>query len=360
MNTKEFLAFCDTVEIVRHGELPDLLTFSDGSPVRTTDDWERRRKEVADAVIPGLFGGMPPAVAPEAVETDLISICTCEGFCHHMDTMNRRTIRVTVRGGLEPVVFDVNLWSAANQSSPAPLLLEGDGCWSYLTEEVITGALRRGWVVAQFNRCVFARDEKNSRDRGLYRAFPGSYGAIAAWAWGYHRAIDALLRTGFVDPERIAITGHSRGGKTVLLAGATDTRIGAVGDNSSGCCGSGNFRAEGQGAERIDDIVNRFGFWFAEDLGRWAGHEAEMPFDHHFTEALLAPRGLFIRHAKEDLWANPAGALETYRAARKVWELLGAPEKIAFSGRDRKHFHEPSDFERYLDFCEAIFRFDHR
>lgn len=360
MNTKEFIAHCESVELVRHGELPDLLTFADGSPVRTPADWERRRREVANIVIPGLFGGMPPSVKPEDVETDLISRCTCGGFCHRMDTVNRRTIRVTVHGGLEPVVFDVNLWSAENLSEPAPLLLEGDGCWAYLTEEVITGALRRGWAVAQFNRCVFARDARDTRDRGIYRAFPGTYGAIAAWAWGYHRAIDALLQTGLVDPERIAITGHSRGGKTVLLAGATDPRIGAVADNCSGCCGSGNFHAEGAGSERIEDIVRNFGFWFAEDLGRWAGHEAELPFDCHFTEALVAPRALFIRHAKNDLWANPGGALETYRAAKKVWDLYGVPERMAFSGRDRDHFHEPSDFERYLDFCETVFGIDHR
>ena len=29
----------------------------------------------------------------------------------------------------------------------------------------------------------------------------------------------------YVDPYHIAVTGYSRGGKTVLLAGATDERI---------------------------------------------------------------------------------------------------------------------------------------
>ena len=50
---------------------PDLLTFADGSPVRTPEDWRRRRDEVADAVLPIEFGGLPPA--PAATRWELVS-----------------------------------------------------------------------------------------------------------------------------------------------------------------------------------------------------------------------------------------------------------------------------------------------
>ena len=41
-------------------ELPNPFTFADGSPVRTREDWERRRKEVKDLFQDYVYGHMPP------------------------------------------------------------------------------------------------------------------------------------------------------------------------------------------------------------------------------------------------------------------------------------------------------------
>lgn len=86
------------------------------------------------------------------------------------------------------------------------------------------------------------------------------------------------------------ITGHSRGGKAVQLAAATDERIAFVADNNSGCCGFGSHRVRGKGAETISDITRNFGFWFEKDFSKYAGRENELPFDQHFLSALIAPQ----------------------------------------------------------------------
>lgn len=78
---------------------------------------------------------------------------------------------------------------------------------------------------------------------------------ISAWAWGYHRVIDALNHISEIDISKIMITGHSRGGKAVQLAAATDERIAFVADNNSGCCGFGLHRVRGEGAETISEIT---------------------------------------------------------------------------------------------------------
>ena len=318
--------------------LPDVLRFADGKAVTDADGWTRRRVEVANAILPVEYGHLP--VTPAKVEVEPIS--RCFGVCWFRDAAYI-TYRVRTDMDGQPVSFLLHVWRLKKiPGGKCPVLLEGDGCWQFLREPVIDMALKRGWMVAQFNRCEIARDDKSSVDSTLFK-----------WAWTYHRAIDALRQ---VEPcaGEIAITGHSRGGKTVLLAGATDARIAAVGENCSGCCGAGCLRDVPEGSETIAIITERFPYWFDPGWSSWAGREKDLPFDQHFLEALIAPRKLFIRAAKEDSWANPAGCRRIYEAARPVWQLLGAEKNVAYSLREGGHDHSLSDFEAFLDFASDL------
>ena len=78
---------------------------------------------------------------------------------------------------------------------------------------------------------------------GVQAVFPQgdsaeSWGTIAAWAWGIHRILDYLTTLPELDASRIIVVGHSRLGKTALLAGAFDTRIAVVMPHQAGMGGT--------------------------------------------------------------------------------------------------------------------------
>lgn len=327
-------------------ELPSPFAFASGEPVRTAADWRRRRAELLATVVEIEYGGLPPT--PDA--TDWEELHTSQRV--HGDNARFISARVTT-GPDGAFAFYLRLCVPAGDG-PFPVVLTGDACWPYVTDDIRETILAGGKVLAQFNRVEIVPDAGHSRrDSGLYRVYPeADYGALAAWAWGYHRCVDVLGTMDFVDPGRIAITGHSRGGKTVLLAGATDERIALIGANNSGCAGAGCYRRYGPEAETLADCIKNFPFWYGPQLQAYVGREAELPFDQHMLLALAAPRPLLCAEALGDLWSNPSGTWQTVSAAREVYRFLGAEQKLGSWYREGGHAHGAVDWAAFLAFMD--------
>ncbi len=329
------------------GELPPLLVFADGSPVRSPEDWQRRRTEVADAILDLAYGGLPPV--PERTNAEELHTGRVPGI----EGAKFRTCQIHT-GPMGAFSFLMTLLIPPGDG-PFPVVLTGDACWRYANDAVATEALARGYILAQFNRVELAPDVyNNKRHTGIYPLYPElSFGALSAWAWGYHRCVDALQSIPEADAVRIAIAGHSRGGKTVLLAGATDERIALVGANNSGAGGAGCFRIQGHGSETLTDTMRMIPYWYGPRLADYAGRENELPFDQHFLKALIAPRALLTIEALADAWANPIGTWHTHRAAAEVYQLLQARERIGISFRSGGHEHGLADWQTLFDFADA-------
>jgi hypothetical protein len=233
--------------------------------------------------------------------------------------------------------------------------VKGDLCWGRIAPAIVDAAVRRGYLVAEFDRTEIAPDNADP-SKGVRPLYPQSdWSVVAAWAWGFHRTVDFLLTQPFVDKKRIAITGHSRGGKAALLAGALDERIALTAPNGSGCGGAGCFRVLGPKSEDIGAILNRFAYWFHPRFKDFVGHVDQIPFDQHSVRALVAPRALLSTEALGDLWANPSGTQASYLAGREVFKFLGASDRTGIHFREGKHEHNAEDWQALLDFADKQF-----
>ena len=175
---------------------------------------------------------------------------------------------------------------------------------------------------------------------------PTDAGKLSMWAWAAQRVMDyAYLNSGNLDLNCAIVCGHSRLGKTALLAAATDKRFKFAYSNDSGCSGAAIFRGkEGETAEKIYDV---FPYWFCENFGKYGEGEREMSFDQHYLLASIAPRFVCVGSATKDAWADPVSEFLSCVAASKAFnkplvcaERLPIVNDMWFEGDIGYHFRE--------------------
>jgi (4-O-methyl)-D-glucuronate---lignin esterase len=236
-------------------------------------------------------------------------------------------------------------------------------------------AVGRGYAVATFY-CGDIQPDRAGEREGMRATIPPPEGAqpgdetatIMWWAWGCHRAVDYLLTDTRIDGKRLAVVGHSRLGKTALLAGAFDDRIALVIPHQSGCGGAGPSRSHNPKAETVKRINTSFPHWFCGYFKAFNDDVAKLPFDQNGLVALCAPRPVLMTNAEEDQWANPGGQFDVLRAAAPAYELYDvakpvvastmpaqgelAAERLGYFIRAGKHAMTPADWKIYMDFAD--------
>jgi hypothetical protein len=207
-------------------------------------------------------------------------------------------------------------------------------------------------------------------------------GTIACWAWGFQRVIDALtkrqaelINTGSkLDLKKIAVVGHSRNGKTALLAAAMDERIALAIPSQAGCGGTAPSRfLRGESDKQVESVkrINTsFPHWFCDEFTNFNDEPQRLPFDQNCLAALCAPRPVLFANAEEDAWANPDGQLDVLKAAAPAYALYGRRgieqdakvemgkligHELGYFIRPGKHSMNKQDWQAFLDFADKHF-----
>jgi len=335
--------------------------------------WEERRKEIIDLLCMEEYGFMPKehdSLSWEVIPQDYI-------FCAGRARISK--VILTAHFGEDSFSFPIYT-SIPERKEKVPFFVHinfRDAVPDrYLPVEEICD---RGYAVVSFCYNDVTMDEQTCKLESdplveiLYKGVekqPYHAGKIRMWAWAASRALDYALTLECLDPDRAAVIGHSRLGKTALVAGMLDERFKMVISNDSGCSGAAILR--GKKGEMIEKITNVFPHWFCDNYKKYAGKEDEQPFDQHFLVAASAPRHVYVASAELDWWADPVSEFLSCYAADEVYRKLGLtgfvcedviPQPlckyqeglIGYHVRTGDHYLGREDWNLYIDYMDKHF-----
>jgi hypothetical protein len=320
-------------------DLPDPLQLDDnGRPVRITtrQQWERKRAYLKQMFQHYVTGRFPPP--PGNVEATVLRE-TKDG------EITIRDVLLTF-GPAREGKLNVQLFVPAG-SGPFPVFITCTGKRSWV--EI---GLRRGYMGA----IVAASD--GADDTELFAALYPDYDftCLARRAWGVSRAIDYLTTLPVVDKARLVFTDHSRGGKMATWAGAFEERLAAVIGSSpvSGGAIPWRYCADRYANETLEMSLHNYPHWFHPRLRFFVGRENKLPIDMHEMVALIAPRGYLLTLGINEGEVNAWGEERGFLAARRVYELLGAKDRIGLRFRPGTHRTPGSNIEDYFDWYDTV------
>ena len=337
-------------------ELPDLLTLHNGTKVGDVATWlEKRRPEILRLYEEVQFGKMPPA--PVDLHFDIFD----NGTPVFDNTAIRKQVTIYFTNDTSVHKAELVLYLPKdNGGKPCPLLLNLS--FSTNARAVDDPGIKPGKVWSPGGKRVAAPSSSRFRtldvrpfitagigfatvcytdiepdfkggmvygirgsylEKGAAMPAPDEWGAISAWAWGLSRVMDYVETDHDIDARRVAITGASRLGKTVLWAGARDARFAMVIASISGEGGAALSRRNyGETVKHITD-TSRYFYQFAANYHAYSDRVNELPVDGHMLISLIAPRPLLLQTGSTDLWSDPKGEFLAAVAAEPVYQLFG-------------------------------------
>jgi hypothetical protein len=399
-------AWPEPTSLAARADLPDPLVLRSGKQVTTIRQWERQRRPELKALFTHyMYGEIPGRPKDLKFQTLLERPDFAAGLGH------LKVVRLSW-GGPDAPALDLLVITPNAVKGPAPTFLAMNFCgnhqitldprvpvsrgWTYNSckgctnqqpseagrggqqqDWPVSEILHRGYAFATFCSSDLEADRGDVSD-GL-RAWEDHQagrpveaahrGTIAVWASGFHRAMDYLVTDRAIDSKRVAAVGHSRNGKTALLAAAFDERIALAIPHQAGCGGTAPSR--GRIGESVERINTSFPHWFNAEFKRFNRQTERLPFDQHSLVALMAPRPVLLSNAEEDQWANPTGQFEVLQAAEPVYRLLKAggldakampphdvlvKSRLGYYIRPGRHSMTAGDWRIFMNFADVHFR----
>lgn len=227
----------------------------------------------------------------------------------------------------------------------------------YIVTPPVEDILASGYGIAATYPSEFVPDSARAGEATLDALSPNDParpGALAVWA-GLHELTADLVVSEHGERPFIA-AGHSRFGKTALLAAAWFPQIDGAIAHQSGTLGAS--RLTDSKGEPLEALAKSYPHWPNRRLQSYASAPASLPVRPRDLLGLIGDKPVLLGNAKRDVWSDPFGAFVEADAA---WVDFGAERpgdfqpdaRHAFWQRPGTHGVNKEDWEAFLAWLDA-------
>lgn len=352
-----FAFICSTALAADHPRLDreNLLQFRDADgnvqPVKTADDWQKRRAEIVRGMqaVMGNLPGDDRRVALEVKveeETD-VGVYVRRLITYQSEPGSRTPaylcIPKDVLAGKRKAAAVLCLHPTDNNVGHKVVLGLGGRPGRHYAAELA----ERGYVTLAPSYPHLANYWPNLGRLG-YES--GTMKAV----WDNIRGLDLLASLPYVDDSRgFGAIGHSLGGHNAIYTAAFDKRISVLASS----CGFDSYLDYYDGDERNWHFGRGWcQIRYMPRMSNYRGKLDEIPFDFHELLGALAPRPVFVNAPLGDSnfrWKSVDRCVE---AARPVYKLLGAEGKLTVEHPDCPHDFPDEMREKAYGVIDAVLR----
>jgi len=365
-------------------------------PSISLETWESQKAGVWKTLQDDIYGALPQTfiakkVSSRPIDSEYLNASVTEVVI----SSDYKVDEVTPSPKERNIEFNAVIITPSNTDAPSPIIMmenfcpnhnvvplegiskprgdyfscDGEGLMSkifgyffgrYITTPPIQMIIDQGYALAVIYPSETFPDRASDMD--IHSQSPNKtspWGTVGAWAWQFSVLSNYLDQDGRFS-NTIAY-GHSRYGKSALVAAAYDTSIDAVIAHQSGTGGAS--LSKGKPGETVSAITSQYPHWFTPSF-----KEERLTLDQHHLLALIAPRPIFLGNAKRDVWSDPEGAFRAAQGATPIYELYNSKglrqtrldafdpnADIAFWMRRGTHGVVKEDWPAFLEFIDAHF-----
>ncbi len=305
------------------------------APVKTVEDWAKRRAEIVrgmESVMGKLPGDAKRCPLDVKIEEEFVG-----------ETYVRRLITYASEpGGRVPAYLlipkDV---LAGKKKAPAVLCLHGTD--NVIGHGTVVGLgkpnrgyalelAQRGYVTLAPNYPLLAKYQPDIKKLGW------DSGTLKA-VWDNMRGLDLLATLPYVDASKgFGTIGHSLGGHNSVYTAVFDERLKVVVTS----CGLDSYLDYYEGnAKNWDPEKGWCQTRYMRKLADYKGRLADIPFDFHEMVGALAPRHALIVAPKKDSNFRADSVDRIALAARSIFKLHGAETRLRVEHPDCGHDFPP-------------------
>jgi dienelactone hydrolase len=345
-NISVFFLLFFAVQTFAQTDKENLLVLKDPSgktkTIKSSRDWEQRRNQILENM-QMVMGPLPDETRKVPADIQILEETVIEGIRRiRISYASEKKDRIPAvlyipTENKQPVPGILCLHQTIDCGKDEPAGLCGNPDLFYALE-----LARRGYVTLAPDYPGFGEYEFDAYNNGYIST-------TMKGIWNHMAAVDLLQSLPEVDPNRIGCIGHSLGGHNTLFVTAFDKRIKAAVSS----CGFTSFHK-----------------YYGGDLTGWS-HKgympliaevydkdpSKMPFDFSEVLAALAPRPVFINAPLNDANFDVDGVYDCVNAAKPVYKLLRAPEKIVMMNPDAPHDFPPVERAAAYFFLDTELRF---